>query len=135
MLCGDVFTRTPMEIIYGWLHVLVCQSGCGSRLERWLVRHKRSSSVEQLQAEMCSNLHLELVTLAAAMFTHNNLAFRDLFLEMGQCFVVVHSCKLLVVQALKNHSVPLSSEIFCNNHCFIWQKYMNSDFEGLRLPV
>lgn len=64
--------------------------------------------MEQLQAEMCSNLHLELVTLAAAMFTHNNLAFRDLFLEMGQCFIVVHFSKLLFrFSRIIQHPFPL----------------------------
>ncbi|KAK4328980.1 hypothetical protein Pmani_000648 [Petrolisthes manimaculis] len=84
--CQELMTRAGFDkyaLTHQILYTVVAEmSGCGSRLERWLVRHKRSSSVEQLQAEMCSNLHLELVTLAAAMFTHNNLAFRDLFLEM-----------------------------------------------------
>ncbi|KAG7167872.1 UPF0764 protein C16orf89-like 2 [Homarus americanus] len=65
------------------LYTMVAEmSGCGSRLEQWLVKHKRSESVEQLQGELCSNLYSEAHSLAAAMLNDNNLKFRDLLLEM-----------------------------------------------------
>ncbi|XP_037773877.1 uncharacterized protein LOC119570028, partial [Penaeus monodon] len=58
------------------------QSGCGSRLERWLVRHDRSGSIEQLQGEMCSNLYSEALTLTSVAFSDNVLNNRDLLMEM-----------------------------------------------------
>lgn len=58
-------------------------SGCGSRLEQWLVRNKRTGSLEQLQAEMCANLYMEARTLPSfACIDPNPALVWDLFLEM-----------------------------------------------------
>ncbi|XP_045616513.1 UPF0764 protein C16orf89 homolog [Procambarus clarkii] len=75
--------REKYALSHQILYTMVAEmSGCGSRLEQWLVKHKRSGSVEQLQGEMCSNLYSEALSLATAMFTDNILTFRDLLLEM-----------------------------------------------------
>lgn len=84
--CQRMMTRAGRDkyaLNHQILYTMVAEmSGCGSRLEQWLVKHKRSGSVEQLQGEMCSNLYTDAVSLATATFTDNILTFRDLLLEM-----------------------------------------------------
>ncbi|XP_071535076.1 UPF0764 protein C16orf89 homolog [Panulirus ornatus] len=84
--CQQMMTKPGKEkfvLTHQILYTVVAEmSGCGSRLEHWLVKHKRSGSVEQLQGEMCSNLYSEALSLASALFTENILTFRDLLLEM-----------------------------------------------------
>ncbi|XP_076063862.1 UPF0764 protein C16orf89 homolog isoform X2 [Oratosquilla oratoria] len=57
-------------------------SGCGSRFEKWLVKNKRSGSIEQLQAEFCANLYPEALKHGNSTFIHNIHNKLDLLLEM-----------------------------------------------------
>ncbi|XP_068217907.1 uncharacterized protein [Palaemon carinicauda] len=84
--CQRVMTKPGMEkyiLCHQILYSVVAEmSGCGSRLEKWLVKHKRSGSLEQLQEEMCSNLYSEALALAATTFSDDVPTFRDLIIEM-----------------------------------------------------
>lgn len=84
--CQRVMTKPGMEkyiLCHQILYSVVAEmSGCGSRLEKWLVKHKRSGSLEQLQEEMCSNLYSEALALAATTFSDDVPTFRDLTVEM-----------------------------------------------------
>ncbi|XP_037775262.1 UPF0764 protein C16orf89 homolog [Penaeus monodon] len=85
-VCQQMMTKAGREryaLVHQILYTVVAEmSGCGSRLERWLVRHDRSGSIEQLQGEMCSNLYSEALTLTSVAFSDNVLNNRDLLMEM-----------------------------------------------------
>ncbi|KAK8384393.1 hypothetical protein O3P69_009299 [Scylla paramamosain] len=86
--CQEAMTQ-PGQARYALTHqilysIVAEMSGCGSRLEQWLVRHKRTGSLEQLQAEMCANLYVQACSLPPSLQTDPNpAAVWDLFLEMG----------------------------------------------------
>ncbi|XP_063849832.1 UPF0764 protein C16orf89 homolog [Scylla paramamosain] len=85
--CQEAMTQ-PGQARYALTHqilysIVAEMSGCGSRLEQWLVRHKRTGSLEQLQAEMCANLYVQACSLPPSLQTDPNpAAVWDLFLEM-----------------------------------------------------
>ncbi|XP_045136800.1 LOW QUALITY PROTEIN: UPF0764 protein C16orf89 homolog [Portunus trituberculatus] len=85
--CQEAMTQ-PGHASYGLTHqilysIVAEMSGCGSRLEQWLVKHKRTASLEQLQAEMCANLYVQACSLPPSLQRHPNpAAVWDLFLEM-----------------------------------------------------
>lgn len=66
-------------------------------MERWLIREKRSTSIEQIQGEMCANLFLELTNIANSTLSKNNNNAgnqRDLFLEMRKYYCIDEYSKL-----------------------------------------
>ena len=59
------------------------KSGCGSRVEKWLIQENRSTSIEHLQSEMCSNLFIEALSLSNSTFSDKSpFTKKDLFLQM-----------------------------------------------------